>query len=880
MKNLFLPSNRNIALLSIIIIFIFLILGDLPWDDTLNNSILHWQYQIRGQRSLSDKIVLIYIDANNIEALQGWPITRDYYGYLIYVLNQTGIKAVGFDILFDNLDKRYPEYDETLADFFSSYKNVCLPMAFSEVEFKQESDNPTDSKLLKGNYPVFPVDTFRKRAAGIGFSNLSNETIINKIPLVMTYNDTLIHSFGLELARIFLDIPDSSITIKVGKICLKSPEQKRFCLPVDRNGNMYMNHSGGIENIHSINFLDLLHTFRNNRDSIHLAGKLAIVAVTAPGYSTLKATPLAAAIPAVMIHATVSENIIEQNYLQIIPKTYQLLSMLILVFVSLGILRIRKISIKIAAIILLIVFYLLIIHVLFSRENLILPFFYPGLALITILICNFLTYKYQFKQEADLQKKFFSDQIADKQRVLDKTEQELLNLQEKYKKEVKTKEFLSQDYQRLVEKSKNEILELEKQITDLQSYTIQDKKSSKIKIPEFIYAEKSKIIEVLDLIDKVSSDDISVLIMGETGSGKELSARAIHNLSKRNKGPFIAVNCGALTETLLESELFGHEKGSFTGAYNQRKGRFELANEGTIFLDEITETSPAFQVKLLRTLQEKIIERIGSENSIKVNVRVISATSKNIEDEIKAGNFREDLFYRLNGFSITLPALRERKDDIPLLAVHFLQKYEYKFVTKFSDQVMEYMKNYNWPGNVRQLENVVRRCAILAQSEGRDMIQVKDLPDDIRMTGPDLLHYQSFEEQLLELLRSLKFKHTAITQAAKILGNRDRGTITEYFRGICFEYFVHSKFDPELTLKTVAGTDDRETQNRVKEKLTDYLKNLDITKNMDGEENEQLIRHSMFKGLPKKYHEHLLHIIRYFSREIDRYQQIISRDGF
>jgi transcriptional regulator with PAS, ATPase and Fis domain/CHASE2 domain-containing sensor protein len=879
MNYLYSPLKRQLSLFVLTGIFVFLILFDLPWDNTLNIASLYLQYQLRGKRTLSDKIVLIYLDSNDLEAMHGWPITRDYYGYAIHVLNQMGIKVIGFDILFDTADKRYPEYDETLIDFFNSHKNVCLPMAFSEVGSHHTDNTPTDLNLFSADFPVFPFIEFREKAAGIGFSNLSDETVVNKVPLILSFKDTLYYSFGFELARLFLEIPADSITLRPNKIELKNIKDKPTFLPIDQNGCIYLNHFGGIEDIHNINFLDLLHTYQKSGDSPELAGKLAIIAVTAPGYSTLKTTPLSAAIPAVFIHTTVVENIIEQNYLQILPAFYQLLSTLLLVSLVLLILRLRKTPIRIISIILIIIIYYITVMLLFTRLNFILPVIYPSLALIALLTINFLFHKYQLKHEMDLQKNILSSQIAEKQLLLDKTEQELFILKEKHDQEIKNKKNLTDDYQLKVQENKNKILELEKQITDLESYTIPDEigiKKGKIKFPEFVYTEGSKLVQILDLIHKVSSDDIAVIINGETGTGKELSARAIHNLSKRKNSPFVAINCGALSETLLESELFGHEKGSFTGALTQRKGRFELADGGTIFLDEITETSPAFQVKLLRTLQEKTIERIGGEKSIKVDIRIISASSKNIENEMKAGKFREDLFYRLNGFTITLPPLRERKEDIPLLAVHILAKHRYKSITEFSAQAMEYLMTYNWPGNVRELENVVRRCAILARSEGRDMIRIDDLPDEFHSSSPDSLNYQPIEKQILELLRSLKFKHTAITQTAKILGKRDRGTITEYFRGICFVHLVQLKFNIDLTAEIVAHTNDKEIQDRVKEKLIEYLKNLAITENMNIKENERIIAHPCFKGLPKKYHEYLLQVVRYFSKDLANYKKIIK----
>ena len=224
--------------------------------------------------------------------------------------------------------------------------------------------------------------------------------------------------------------------------------------------------------------------------------------------------------------------------------------------------------------------------------------------------------------------------------------------------------------------------------------------------------------EVYKLIGRVAASDATVLITGETGTGKELVAQIIHSNSTYARGPLIKVNCAALTETLLESELFGHEKGAFTGAMNQRKGRFELANKGTIFLDEIGEISPNTQKKLLRVLQEHEFERVGGQVPIKVDTRMIAATNKRLEDEVQENRFREDLFYRLNVITIHLPPLRERMEDVPLLVEYFLDKNRYSPSSPpapISDPALEKLMTHDWPGNVRELQNTLERAVALSQ---------------------------------------------------------------------------------------------------------------------------------------------------------------------
>jgi len=255
------------------------------------------------------------------------------------------------------------------------------------------------------------------------------------------------------------------------------------------------------------------------------------------------------------------------------------------------------------------------------------------------------------------------------------------------------------------------------------------------------------IKQIFGLIEKVADTDGTVLITGASGTGKELIARALHYNSSRSDKPLVVINCGAVPEALLESELFGHEKGAFTGAHKSRVGRFEMANCGTIFLDEIGEMSPSLQVKLLRVLQEQKFERVGGTKTIHVDLRIVAATNKNLTAAINKEKFREDLYYRLNVIPIKVPGLKQRKSDIPLLIDHFLKKFQKgkkKKITKFSPEVMDAMYAYDWPGNVRELENVVKRFTILCENS---VVIFDDLPDSIRESSQSI---QPVKEVILE----------------------------------------------------------------------------------------------------------------------------------
>ena len=295
-----------------------------------------------------------------------------------------------------------------------------------------------------------------------------------------------------------------------------------------------------------------------------------------------------------------------------------------------------------------------------------------------------------------------------------------------------------------------------------------------------ILGESKEMSTIFDCIPKAASTSATVLLTGESGTGKELMARAIHYNSPRASAPFIPINCGGIPENLLESELFGYVKGAFTGANTSRAGFFQTADGGTIFLDEIAETSPAMQVKLLRVLQDKHVCMVGANRSVKVDVRIIAATNKDLVHLTEIGRFREDLFFRLNVIPITIPPLRDRGEDIQLLIQHFATKFarEYdKSVLNFSDKTLQVLSNYNWPGNVRELENVIQHLIVMTDNE---LIEISDLPSLMRFSAhrkADL--NRTLEEVQVDYINNvLASVNNNKTKAAKILGI-DRKTLRE-----------------------------------------------------------------------------------------------------
>jgi len=319
-----------------------------------------------------------------------------------------------------------------------------------------------------------------------------------------------------------------------------------------------------------------------------------------------------------------------------------------------------------------------------------------------------------------------------------------------------------------------ETIHLEKQQLREENQRLKGELENKYRINNII-GNSNKMREVFQMISQVSKSNATVLIRGESGTGKELVANSIHYNSRRAKNPFVKMNCAALPANLIESELFGHEKGAFTGAIKQKLGKFELAHKGTIFLDEIGSISLDVQVNLLRVLQEKEFERVGGHKTIKTDVRIVAATNKNLEQAVEEGTFRGDLYYRLNVFPIYMPPLRERKTDILLLADHFLEKYvteNGKDIRRFSTPAIDMVVDYHWPGNVRELENCIERAVLLCE-EG--VIHSYHLPPTLQ-TGKEsnTLPDQSLDEAIAGLERemiidALKNTRGNITQSAKLL---------------------------------------------------------------------------------------------------------------
>ena len=448
--------------------------------------------------------------------------------------------------------------------------------------------------------------------------------------------------------------------------------------------------------------------------------------------------------------------------------------------------------------------------------------------------------------------------LAEKERALGLLERELSGAQQRFTDD-RMNDLLGE-----IRRYKDEIRSLEDQARDLQPFADRTP-PGKGEVREYcgmLYHSEGPLTPVIEFLKKISDNDAAVLILGESGTGKELIAKAIHRSSKRSEKPFIAVNCGALTETLLESELFGHEKGAFTGAVKERAGRFELADEGTIFLDEIAETSEDFQVKLLRVLQEGTFERVGGNETRKADVRVIAATNRDIRSAVEDGSFRKDLYYRLNVFTVLLPPLRDRRTDIPPLAGRFASA-EMPGM-EISTSVMEAILRYPWRGNIRELQSAIKHAVLMARADGRTILRLKDLPENLRTAADSTV---DLEERILDLLRTKGFSRSAISETASDLDGLNRGTVAEYFRGCCFRMFAENRYDIAATAAAISASTDAELIEKARRKLLEYLSN-GVESVIRSRPLDEALAASKpkYKNLPQRYHEALDSVITAYHR--------------
>jgi len=614
-----------------------------------------------------------------------------------------------------------------------------------------------------------------------------------------------------------------------------------------------INYISSWEKIKKYSVLEFEEFFYNKSSELKIfKNKIVIIGISDPQVAPTFQTPFDEQLPGIAFHAFALDNILNSRDMK---DDFYLFSITIFSLVIFGFIFSRNISDKRV-----ILKYLISLSVFLILSFILTSFFYLKISssfflfpFITLIITEIIMYSLQGREElkgAIDEAVVLQNLLLAKEKELGKLQNELSNSDEESVQLVEKIESLKNDIERLKE---NEDDRSEAQL----------KTDSGVKEFYGIIYTSNSMAQVVELVKKAAPTDTTILIIGESGTGKELVAKAIHLLSKRKDNNFIAVNCGALTDSLLESELFGYMRGAFTGAVADKLGRFEMADEGTIFLDEIGETSENFQVKMLRVLQSGEIEKVGSTKLESVNVRVVAATNKNLTELVKAGKFREDLYYRLNVITIELPPLRERKEDIDVLVKSFLQSEGQNM--QISKAALQALNDYQWKGNVRELESVIKRAVIFARSDKRNLLRLSDLPKDlIKETR------YNFEDLVLDSLRGKNFSHSSITETAREFGDVNRTVISENLRGMVLRTLVENEFNIEKTVVLITGSDDEETRNRVGSKIETFISNIENDLKKFNAENFEEIKKRLsakYKNLPAKFHNSLDEIIKWKIRE-------------
>jgi transcriptional regulator with GAF, ATPase, and Fis domain/CHASE2 domain-containing sensor protein len=842
----------------------------------LEQGLLDVRFRVRGQVPADTNVVVLYFDNDDIASLGGGTLKRNYYALLIDVLTKNQVAAIGLEPFFGEQSLEYPEQDDVLASTAAASGRVVFSAYFRLVEPKGTApassaspEAPAYGKMkepvLFGSQLQLPIASLLQSAAGVGHTNII-EGSPSELPLLISTGSGTVPAFALEVLRCSSQADRSDVRIETRSVSLPA-KGKSIQIAFDGDGATSLNFPGSLSSFKHYRCVEILRSYQRQQlglpatvDLSALENKIVLVSIIGEGRSRFFQTPFDAQFPSVGFHATFLDNALRSSFVSkvhplagivLIPVALNVL--LVLLIHWFGYFRGGVFALLVA------VLYLSVTQLLFVALHVALPVVVP-LVLITaawlvpVLYDYFVVGKQVAQLESDKEK--VESRLRESELRLQMLERELFD-QQTPERSSRGSELLGE-----IKRYKEEIKALSAQVSDMVQFEAVEPGavSGTAVFGGIVYEKAGKMREVIDLIHKISASDANVLVLGESGTGKELVARAVHDLSGRRGKVFVAVNCGALTETLLESELFGHERGSFTGAVKDKIGRFEYADGGTIFLDEIAETSEAFQVKLLRVVQSGEFERVGSTVTKKIDARIIAATNKSLRDLVAAKRFREDLFYRLNVFSIELPPLRERKSDIPLLAGHFVKREDGSL--SLSSTVMDAFIQYRWPGNVRELQSAVTRAGILARSEGRTLIQLKDVSEEVAASTKG---YVDIEDQIIETLRSKKFSRSSISETAEELGGLNRGTVAEYFRGICFKHFFESSWDEKKAVDAIAREADSESREKVQKKLREYLSN--VIEGVSPGQNVEALKKSLrpkYKNLPQRYHTILDEVVRSF----------------
>jgi len=772
----------------------------------INNSIQNVFYQIKGEETPDSNIVIIHITSSDIENLGDWPLKRSYYALLIQNLNKLNVSKIGIEVFLSENITSQSVYNSVLNKTIQQSKNVVLSSIAENIHESKEEVS-AGSVLLS-----VPAQKLTDVSSG-HINILTKANII--IPHLINIDGSQMKSFASQLSN------EENIPSK-----------------------MDINFSSSWKRFTNYNLLEFFEMIENGNSELkNFKNKTIIIGVSDPLVAKTIKTGFDDELPGIGLHAIALNNINKRDWIN-----SEYLNISFFVFGFLALLAIIFISDRVIIYFVLFVLVLVLSYYLFNYSQITLNYFAFILPAIFGGVLNwFLSFFENKRQLSDSisETKFLKHTLAEEEKFL-----------------VSLKEKLSTESGEQKDNLLNKIKVLEEQVEELKLEEEEDAEAYTQNTTgnnfEGIIYRSRKMGNIVSLIKKVAPENASVLVMGESGSGKELVANAIHNLSERKNEKFVVVNCAALPDNLLESELFGHVKGAFTDAIKDKAGRFEEANFGTLFLDEIGETSENFQVKLLRVLQSGDFQKVGSSQTVHADVRIVAATNKNLKDQVSKGRFREDLYYRLNVIAIEMPSLNNRSEDIEILANYFITK-ENNNLT-LSKAVMKKLTENKWKGNVRELESVIKRAAIFAKAENREIVKLVDLPIELAKQNKSDL-----ENMILESLREKMFSHSSINETAKELGDLSRTIISENFRGIFFRYYCENNYDLEKTVQIIAETDEESISEKVKTKGSTYLKNIEKDLSNHSEKSFEEIKTqfaSKYKNLPQKYHTYLDRIIK------------------
>jgi transcriptional regulator with GAF, ATPase, and Fis domain/CHASE2 domain-containing sensor protein len=847
-------TTISIALLSVVLVIVL----HAPLS-SVEDQVTALKYKLRGAQQADTNIVIVYIDNDAVKDL-GRPVRRNFYALMVKALTELNVRVIGIDVMFEEPNREYPEYDELFAATVANSKRVVLSSYFRSLsgqaqEMGRQQNEASSFGGVKGidqHGLEFhqPLEMLRNGAAGIGHVNLGEGF---DIPLFVESTTGIVPSFGMEVLRVFKGVSRSEISFENGIVAVGS--DTKFPAP---DGSIALNYPGPIASFRAYPFVEVLKSY----DAVRLDrtpllpvrtfnNKIVLVSAVAEERVFVN-TPVASRYPSIGLHATFLDNALHARFLTLPGSMFLSILCFLLGLCCAGAILFLKSPLDKMLAFGLPVLVCVVSFLLFTGSAYVLPLTSP-VAVCVVSAVSALFYKQRLEGvevgKLQAERSIITRQLKDKEAKVLQLENDLIQL-EAAKSADRTAELLEE-----IRKYKAEIHALSSKADDMEEFRLDPEEMSSA-VDDFegiVYDRAGKMKPVIDFIGKIANSDAPVLILGESGTGKELVARAIHRRSGKSEKPFVAVNCGALSENLLESELFGHEKGAFTGAVKDKLGRFELADGGTIFLDEIGEVTGAFQLKLLRVLQEGELERVGGTKTIKVNVRVLAATNKDLKEQVKAKRFREDLYYRLNVLTVSLPPLRERQEDVPQLIQHFLAREGTEM--RVSRNVMDALQAYAWRGNIRELESVIRRAVLLARAEQRTMVSLKDLTEEVAAAAQGTV---AIEDQILESLREKGFSRSSISDTADELGGLNRGTVAEYLRGRCIKVFVEHGFKLDPAVQHISLSVDVEVNDRVRKKLREYLSNISdvINLSVSWEENKPALRPKL-KNLPQRYHAHL-----------------------